>query len=374
MGIGVLDLFSGCGGMSWGLYKAGMNIVAAIDNNSPALDTFRLNHPNAVVSCEDLSVITPESWLKKAGLETDAIDCIIGGPPCQGFSKNVPRKQRFLDDERNLLVKNFLEFVRVIRPKTVIIENVAEMINGFDGAFTDEILSTLSRWGYSAGVKKLDAADYGIPQHRKRAFFFGSQEFEVSFPKPTHCDRNISSPLFKLQEKEHVSVWDAIGDLPALRNGEGVDPAEYKTKPLTAYQMLMRQSSTVVHNHVARKMSKIQLERLSSIGPGEGANELPSHLKPKSSYSGAYGRLTKDMVARTLTRWMFHPGSGRFGHPVDIRTITIREAARLQSFSDDFVFTGSFTQASSQIGNAVPPLLMARFASIILENLGSECH
>ena len=369
MGIRVLDLFSGCGGMSWGLYKAGMNIVAAVDNNSIALDTFRLNHPNSIISCEDLSVITPESWLKKTGLETNSIDCIVGGPPCQGFSKNVPRSQRFLDDGRNLLVRNFLAFVRVIRPKVVIMENVAEMINGFNSAFTDEILSALSRWDYSVNVKKLNAADYGVPQHRKRAFFFGSREFEVSFPKQTHFDRNESPPMFEQQEKEHISVWDAIGDLPNLRNGEGVDPAEYKTEPMADYQIRMRQSSTAVHNHVARKMSKIQLERLSSIGPGEGARELPTHLRPKSSYSGAYGRLTKDMVAKTLTRWMFHPGSGRFGHPTDIRTITIREAARLQSFSDDFIFTGSFTQASSQIGNAVPPLLMMRFASIILENL-----
>lgn len=134
----------------------------------------------------------------------------------------------------------------------------------------------------------------------------------------------------------------------------------------------MRLAANQLHNHVAKKLSPIQHERLSSLQPGEGARQLPVHLRPKSHYSGAYGRLTKDMVARTLTRWLFHAGSGRYGHPVDIRTITIREAARLQSFSDDFVFEGTFTQASSQIGNSVPPLLMEVFAPIIESHVREE--
>jgi len=131
----------------------------------------------------------------------------------------------------------------------------------------------------------------------------------------------------------------------------------------------MRNGNQKLYNHIARPLNIKQLQRLSSIAPGEGAKMLPENLKPKSHYSGAYGRLTKDMVARTLTRWLFHPGSGRYGHPVDIRTITIREAARLQSFSDDFVFEGSFVQASSQIGNSVPPLFMHAFAPILQKQL-----
>lgn len=368
MNIRVLDLFAGCGGMSWGLHKSGFDIFAAIDNDSIALNTFRINHPNAIVSREDLSVLDPGKWLLDMGINSDSIDMIVGGPPCQGFSKNVPRSQRFLDDERNQLVKSFLEFVRVIRPKFVIMENVAEIVKAFDGAFTKEIVYMLSHWGYSVDVQVLDSAYYGVPQHRRRAFFFGSREFEVEFPERTHFSHGDAPHFFAIGKEEFVTVWEAIGDLPSLNNGEGVDPARYVIEPQSLYQSMMRQESSNIRNHVARKLSPKQFARLSAIGPGEGAKELPENLRPKSHYSGAYGRLTKDMVARTLTRWMFHPGSGRYGHPVDIRTITIREAARLQSFSDDFVFTGSFTQASSQIGNSVPPLLMSAFATLICEN------
>jgi DNA (cytosine-5)-methyltransferase 1 len=372
MSVRVLDLFSGCGGMSWGLRKGGFHIVAGIDKDEMALQTFRLNHPEAIVACEDLATLDPETWLSEAQLEAASIDCIVGGPPCQGFSKNVPRSQRFLDDERNGLVKTFLEFARVVRPRIVIMENVAEIVRAFDGAFTEEILTLLSSWGYAADVQILDAADYGIPQHRRRAFFFGSLNDKVQFPAPTHFAKDDLLPLFDNDSAGHVSVWDAIGDLPGLTHGAGDDPADYEAAPVTLYQILMRQGARRLQNHVARKLNPKQFERLASIQPGEGAKELPEHLRPKSHYSGAYGRLTKDMVARTLTRWMFHPGSGRYGHPVDIRTITIREAARLQSFSDDFIFTGSFTQASSQIGNSVPPLLMMAFAPIIRQHLGLE--
>jgi DNA (cytosine-5)-methyltransferase 1 len=133
--------------------------------------------------------------------------------------------------------------------------------------------------------------------------------------------------------------------------------------------MHIRRTSVVVRNHVARKLAAVQFARLSSLNPGEGLKQLPEELRPKSGYSGAYGRLTKEMVAATVTRWVFHPGSGRFGHPVDIRTVTMREAARLQAFPDDFVFTGSYNEQAAQIGNAVPPLLAQRVAESMLEQM-----
>ncbi|MDX2077641.1 MAG: DNA cytosine methyltransferase [bacterium] len=363
----VLDLFCGCGGMSWGLHQTGFTILCGIDNDAIALKTFKRNHPDAIALHDNLALLSPEACLSKMNLLPDKIDCIIGGPPCQGFSKNVPRSQRFLDDNRNLLVRRFLEFVKVIRPTLVLMENVAEIVNAFDGAFTNEILSELRILGYDCDVKILDAVDYGIPQHRKRAFFFGSLSKKVEFPYPTHFPNDKILPLFVNNTMNYISVWDAIGDLPSLTDKEGTD--SYNQQPVTPYQKQMRQNIHRLHNHVARPLTPKQLERLSSLAPGEGAKMLPEQLRPKSYYSGAYGRLTKDMVARTLTRWLFHPGSGRYGHPVDIRTITIREAARLQSFSDDFIFEGSFTQASSQIGNSVPPLFMRAFAPIMQNHL-----
>ena len=131
----------------------------------------------------------------------------------------------------------------------------------------------------------------------------------------------------------------------------------------------MRNGSTTVTNHVARHLQPTQYERLASILPGQGLKDLPKHLRPKSGYSGAYARLTKEMIAPTITRWVFHPGSGRFGHPVDIRVITIREAARIQGFPDSFEFVGTYTQQAGQVGNAVPPLLAERIAESLLQNI-----
>lgn len=363
----VLDLFCGCGGMSWGLQQKGFHILGGVDKDGIALRTFKRNHTHSIVLQADLSTLSPEECITKMELITSQIDCVIGGPPCQGFSKNVPRSQRFLEDKRNLLVRQFLEYIKFIRPKVVLMENVAEIVNAFDGAFTDEILGELRKLGYQCDVKVLNAADFGVPQHRKRAFFFASLSGRVEFPAPTHFSSEKTLPLFASEVATYISVWDAIGDLPSLNHYERADL--YLQEPFTPYQRQMRHNSQKLYNHTARPLNPKQLERLSLLAPGEGAKMLPDHLRPKSHYSGAYGRLAKDMVARTLTRWLFHPGSGRYGHPVDLRTITIREAARLQSFSDDFVFEGSFTQASSQIGNSVPPFFMHAFAPIIYKHL-----
>jgi DNA (cytosine-5)-methyltransferase 1 len=362
MPISVLDIFSGCGGMSWGLHWAGFKILAGIDNDAIALKTFQRNHTEAQILHTDLANLNPQICLDKLGLKGSEIDCIIGGPPCQGFSKNVPRSQRFLDDERNDLIRRFLEFVRLVRPKIVIMENVAEIVNAYHGAFREEILSLLREWGYFAEVCILDAADYGVPQHRRRAFFFASIHQAIHFPSQSHSPMRQQFSLFE-KTTSHLSVWDAIGDLPSIAHGESINC--YNQAAFSDYQLAMRGDVDYLYNHTARSLKPKQYERLASIKAGEGAKELPPHLQPKSHYSGAYGRLTKEMVAPTLTRWLFHSGSGRYGHPVDIRTITIREAARLQSFSDNFIFEGSFTQASSQLGNAVPPLLMKAFAPII---------
>jgi DNA (cytosine-5)-methyltransferase 1 len=169
--------------------------------------------------------------------------------------------------------------------------------------------------------------------------------------------------------QKHVSVWEAIGDLPSLKHGDGEEIGEYACAPFSDYQRAVRNCGGAVTNHVARLLRPTQYERLASIEPGQGLKDLPVHLRTRGGYSGAYGRLTKDMVAPTITRWVFHPGSGRWGHPVDIRTLTIREAARIQGFPDSFDFVGSFTQRAGQLGNAVPPLLARKIAETILDQV-----
>ncbi|MEH2066609.1 MAG: DNA cytosine methyltransferase [Nostoc sp.] len=164
-----------------------------------------------------------------------------------------------------------------------------------------------------------------------------------------------------------VTVRDAIGDLPPLDAGQDYDAEVYPFPPQTIYQTMMRHQSTKIVNHVARALSPIQFSRARALYEGQDARDLPSELAPKKHYSGAYGRLYWDKPARTITRWLFHPGSGRFFHPTQDRTITIREAARLHSYPDDFHFLGTYTDMASQIGESVPPLLGKVIASSILQ-------
>jgi DNA (cytosine-5)-methyltransferase 1 len=249
-------------------------------------------------------------------------------------------------------------------------ENVAEIVNAFDGAFTREICSLMGKWGYEVDVRVLSGTDHGVPQRRRRAFFFANAgRKNVVFPEVTHRDGQADSPsLFDLEPV--VTVWDAIGDLPSLEAGEGESPMDYRIGPKTEYQRFMRRRSKALYDHVARALEPAQLARLRAIKEGQGAKDLPARLRPNSHYSGAYGRLSRRSVAATITRWVFHPGSGRFGHPLDDRVITIREAARLQSFSDDFVFEGKYIEKSHQVGNAVPPLLAGAFGPLLLRVLG----
>lgn len=360
----VLDLFCGCGGMSWGLNKRDFRILAGIDIWEQALNTFRVNHPDSATCNADLATTSPEEILHRLSVAPGDVDCIVGGPPCQGFSKNVPASYRFLEDPRNLLFRKFLAFVEYLRPRIVVMENVAEIYNAYDGAVREEIVTTLERLGYQVKVKVVFCPDYGVPQRRRRCFFYASNTgVAPDFPEAGFAleeDRTIFGTI-----RKYRSAWSAISDLPVLENGEGASPMLYVHEPENDYQRHLRAHSTQLYDHVTRKLNPKQLSRIASLQPGQGIKDLPEHLKPRSGYSGAYGRLNEEMVAPTITRWVFHPGSGRFCHPRQIRLLTIREAARIQSFSDDFVFTGTYIEKAHQVGNAVPPLIMEMLANQI---------
>lgn len=362
--IKVVDLFCGCGGMSWGLQKSGFEIIAGIDNWAPALETFKLNHKKAKTVNADIDKMDVKSFMKDLGLSKGELDCIIGGPPCQGFSKNVPATYRFLEDPRNLLFKDFLRFVEIMEPKVVVMENVAEIYNAFGGQVREEIINTLNNFGYSVDVKVLHAPDYGVPQRRRRCLFFASKTgIKPKFPPPTHGKeerQNLEGAIEK-----YNTAWSAISDLPKLKDGEGETPSLYNGPPQNDLQKKLRGNSKKLYDHVSMKLAPKQFARISSLKPGQALKDLPEKLRPKSGYSGAYGRLDFEMVAPTITRWVFHIGSGRFGHPREARLLTMREAARLQSFSDDFIFYGTNTEKAHQIGNAVPPIIMEVMADEI---------
>ena len=350
----VLDLFCGCGGMSWGMAKKGFNIVAGFDIWKPALATYQHNHKNAKAIELDITDVNPIDVLKEHDINPEEIDVIIGGPPCQGFSKNTPASWRFLEDPRNQLYKAYLRFVKEINPKVVIIENVAEIYNAFDGVVRNEIIDTLKQYGYRVEVKIINMSKYGIPQKRRRCFFFASR---------------IGSPSFPEEKELTLSGWDAISDLPIVNQGEGYDGMPYDSEPLNEYQKHLRVGSAELFNHIAYVMRPTQTARIASIGPGQGLKDMPPELQVKGGYSGAYGRLDYTSVAPTITRWVFHIGSGRFAHPREVRGLTMREAARIQSFSDDFHFLGSRNDQAGQIGNAVPPYFMEQLAEKIIDAL-----
>ena len=350
--INVLDLFCGCGGMSCGLARKGFNIIAGIDIWDIALETYHHNHPHSKALNLDISKADPLDVLSSIGCSASDVDVIIGGPPCQGFSKNTPASWRFLDDPRNQLYKSYLRFVKAIMPKVVVIENVAEIYNAYNGIVREEIINTLIGYGYEVVVKIIDMAQYGIPQKRRRCFFFASR---------------IGTPEFPLEATCKVSAWDAISDLPVINQGEGKDGMPYTMGASNSYQKHLREGSIAVFNHNANVMNAKQTERIASIKPGQALKDMPIELQVKSGYSGAYGRLDYTSVAPTITRWVFHIGSGRYSHPREIRGLTMREAARIQSFPDDYHFLGSRTQQAGQIGNAVPPYFMEQLGEKILQ-------
>jgi DNA (cytosine-5)-methyltransferase 1 len=241
------------------------------------------------------------------------------------------------------------------------------MKNGFDQAYTREILERLSNAGYTVNHAVLNAVDYGIPQRRRRAFFIASDRALLHFPHPTHVENTAATPLLPMPQ--YVTVWEAIGDLPSVEHGQGDPICDYASPAFSEYQARARVGSRRVTNHQARKLQPTQFERLASIRPGQGIKHLPKHLRPKSGYSGAYGRLTECMIAPTITRWVFHPGSGRWGHPRDVRVLTIREAARIQGFPDWFEFVGTYTQMAGQVGNAVPAFLVQALGEAMCRQL-----
>jgi DNA (cytosine-5)-methyltransferase 1 len=376
-----IDLFCGCGGISAGARSAGFDVVAGLDVEPKYMATFSHNFPTSQSVAADLTVLSPEELGDAIKIKRGELGLLVGGPPCQGFSKNVPRRARYMEDERNRLVLRFLQYCDWFRPRIVLMENVAEMKNGFDRAYSDEVVEALTKIGYSVTHGVLNAADFGVPQRRRRAFFIAvSDGVQVSLPPSTHLASPRAADLFP--SPTHVNVWDAIGDLPLVEHGEGTDVGMYASEPLTEYQAWARKRSKVVLNHQARRLQPLQFQRLAALKPGQGLKDLPEQLKTRGGYSGAYGRLTRDMIAPTITRWVFHPGSGRWGHPEQIRTLTIREVARIQSFSDDYSFVGSFLQQAGQLGNAVPPLLaeaiikhVARQAGLLrVEQLDKVLH
>lgn len=390
----ILDLFCGAGGISHGFEQAGFRVLAGVDFDEDSVQTFIRSHKGAKGLCADLSKYTPEKLADELGIRPGQVDCIAGGPPCQGFSKNRAFRHKdgtFVDDPRNHLYWHFFEFVGHLQPRLVLMENVPEILIKSNGYFRDAVFERFHALGYEADARVLNAAEYGVPQWRRRAIFIaGLDGLKCGFPPrttlagpragrrtPTSRDLIVSTrsgngllPLFDDEIPVGPCVWDAISDLQG-RYAESLEGStSYCSEPANSYQKERRGDCITVSNHFPWKLSQRQIERIRLLGEGQGLHHLPEELKTKDGYGSAYRRLQREAQALTITTWMFHPGSGMFTHPIEDRVVTIREAARLQSFQDDFVFTGRYHSQCRQVGNSVAPLLAKSIALEMKRTLG----
>lgn len=361
-----VDLFAGAGGLSEGFKMAGFNILAANDFDEFCAKTYIANHPETVFIEGPIEQILPQDILEKINLNIGELDCLIGGPPCQAFS--VYNHQRGLHDERSGLFREYLRIVEGLMPKYVVMENVPGMTSVENGQAIKEIESGLSKLGYQIEHKILKAEEYGVPQERRRIIFIGTRMNQIIiWPVPTHVGK-----------KSFVTVWDAIGDLPVLKNGEGEEIQDYTQAPFSDYQIWIRENSTKVFNHTAPVLSSINLERLRYIPQGGSWRDIPFDLLPsgmkqarRSDHTKRYGRLhPKGLACTILTKC--DPHWGAFFHPTQDRALSVREAARLQSFPDRIQFLGPKAEQYRQVGNAVPPLLSFAIAKSIYQSLNQS--
>jgi DNA (cytosine-5)-methyltransferase 1 len=347
------DLFCGCGGLSKGFQLAGFNIVGGIDFNIPAVATYAKNFPDAQAVCCDLMDMDPESISREFPYE--CIDVVIGGPPCQGFST----ANRYVDEERrdprNKLFFQFVKFVDLFSPKAVVIENVRGILTMNKGYAKRRIESIFKGHGYSVVNCVLNAADYGVPQRRFRNFFVMLKEGKFSFDS--------------LSKVEHCpTVQEAIGELYSHEKDVATE-VTLATRPKTDYQKYLRDGQKSVLNHEVRYPAKKVQDRIACVPQGGNWQDVPAEMWPtnrNNRHSSAYKRLKEDDQSVTIDTGNNH---SNYFHPLYNRLPTVREAARLQSFPDSFVFLGNRSEQYRQVGNAVPPLLAKAIADEIMRIL-----
>lgn len=348
----VIDLFAGVGGLSLGFEMAGFEVVLANEYDSSIAEAYVRNRSNPNMIVADITKLSIDETF---GQYIGQVDVVIGGPPCQGFSQKGQRKS--INDDRNFLFKYFYKVVALVKPKYFLMENVPNLLTAESGFFKEEIRSLFSGIGYSICPDVLNAADFGVPQNRRRAFVLGKMG-ETALALPTPKD-------------EVVTIWEAISDLAFLESGEGSEEQPYRNAPQSKYQENRRGKQTVLYNHVATKHAPIAMQRMRMIPPGSGKEVLPQEHITKSIYSGTWTRMGEDEISVTITTRFDTPASGKFTHPYLHRAITVREAARIQSFPDKFRFYGNKGSQMKQVGNAVPPLLAKAVADVIVKELMS---
>ena len=356
----IIDLFAGCGGLSLGFIKDGYTVDKAVEFDESIASTYKMNHPEVDIIVDDIRNIDHSGVFKKG----DA-DVIIGGPPCQGFSMAGARiRHGFIDDPRNYLFKHYFNVVKTVKPKVFVMENVKGILTMQDGKIFEEIMhifadpEMLDGEAYELHYKIVKAVEFGIPQKRERLIIIGTTikgfDFDFLWEETREKIKKEIPSYF-----DEVTIQDAIGNLgSATSDGIIVNP-----KPETAYEEYLSSRKNEIHNHTQTKHSALAVDRMRRVDNGQNFTVLDEKIN--SVHSGSYGRLCWGEQAPTITTRFDTPAGGRFIHPDADRTLTPREAARIQSFPDDFVFYGNKTSICKQIGNAVPPKVAYFLASLV---------
>ncbi len=334
-----VDLFAGAGGLSLGARLAGIDVIAAVEKDADAARTYSRNHPNTTVLCDDvrrLSSLPPT--------DTSAGTLLFGGPPCQGYSTSNQRT-RDKNNPENWLFLDFSKLAKSWKPDWIVYENVRGILETKKGFFLQKVINSFQDLNYTVSVLHLNAADHGVPQHRHRVFVVAS------------LDGITLAPLREVKRR-HRTVKEAIGDLPALLNGANYCDLPYRKPAISDYAKLLRGGRKSCSNHLVTTNAPHVIERYKHIPQGGNWENIPRQLlsnykQPLNCHTGLYRRLRNDKPAIVLSNYR----KNMVVHPTQQRGLSVREAARLQSFPDDYEFTGSIGFQQQQVANAVPPLM-----------------
>jgi len=382
-----IDLFAGAGGLSCGLGMAGFSPILANELVEAHANTYQKNHQDTQVVIGDVRQVCEANLKRMLGLKKGELDLLAGGPPCQGFSVNAPIRD--LDDERNHLFKDYLRVASELLPKAILIENVPGIVSLGKGTVVKQIYKELEALGYSVDHRILYAGHYGVPQTRFRTIIIAIKgKVKVTFPEPEYNSKAVANfagarelclsvpPLFAQELLPQTTVHDALSDLTEIESGSNNEPMKYVKKAEGSYQKVLRKGSKLVYNHSCNGLGKVNLERLKYIPQGGNWTDIPHDMLPKgmqrarrSDHTKRYGRLHPDGLCSTILT-KCDPHWGAFIHPEQDRVLSVREAARIQSFPDTYHFYGSMQQQYEQVGNAVPPFLARKIGERIASLIG----
>lgn len=371
-----ISLFCGAGGCSLGFKQAGYEVLYASDIDPKAMQTYRKNFGEFSTSVADIGSLNFKSILKNLGLSCGELDILIGGPPCQGFSS---AGKKFWEDPRNRLLKNYVKALEETQPKWFLMENVEGLLTANRGIYIYELVKTFLDLGYQIRLEKIYSQSFGVPQRRKRVLIVGNRlGYEYELPAPT---MRVSGQIFRNSD---ITLRHAISALPppSRRKGEAL---LYNAPSTDLFEKYLRGNATEITDHFAPEIFGVQLERIQNLSPGQTMKDLPPKLQHKSFQRRANRRVMDGTPSEKrggspsgLKRLIYEEpcltitGAAirELIHPIENRPLTLREAARIQTFPDDFIFEGTMSEKAQQIGNAIPPMIARICAEHIKNDFG----